>query len=98
MWARIACDALRAGKRLELLYDGFSRVVEVHAVGITDEGKAVMRVWQVRGGSQSSERMGWKLMTLDEASSANILDEVSEAPRSGYARADKAMSSINCQL
>jgi hypothetical protein len=42
--------------------------------------------------------MGWKLMRLDEASSANILDEVSEAPRSGYARADKAMSSINCQL
>ena len=98
MRARIACDALRAGRRLELRYDGFSHVVEVHAVGITDEGKAVMRVWQVRGGGQSSERMGWKLLRLDEVSSANILDEVSEAPRSGYTRADKAMSSINCQL
>ncbi len=98
MWKSIACDALRQGKRLELRYDGFSRVVEVHAVGTTKEGNHVMRVWQVSGGSQSGERVGWKLMRLDETFSAHVIDEESEAPRRGYNRGDKAMSSIACQI
>jgi len=98
MISRIACEALRNGKRLELRYDGYSRIVEVHAVGITQDGNDVMRVWQVRGGSNSGERQGWKLFRLDEAFSAHMIDEESEAPRRGYARGDKVMSIISCQI
>jgi hypothetical protein len=57
-----ACQALRSRRRLELRYDGFARCVEVHAVGFTKAGHAVLRGWQVRA--------GWKLMRLDEATSA----------------------------
>lgn len=57
-----------------------------------------MRVWQVRGGSNSGERQGWKLMRLDEAIAAHVIDEKSEAPRSGYKRADKAIAWITCQI
>ena len=42
MWWHVACDALAAKKRLEIRYDGLSRVVEVHAVGTTAEGNPVM--------------------------------------------------------
>ncbi|WP_417711345.1 hypothetical protein [Roseibium aggregatum] len=98
MWKQQACDALRDGKRLELRYDGWSRVVEVHAVGDTDEGNEIMRVWQVRGGSESGERSGWKLLRLDEAFGAHVIDEKSEAPRRGYKRGDKAMRRICCQV
>jgi hypothetical protein len=28
MWATVACQALRNGKRLQLSYDGFTRVVD----------------------------------------------------------------------
>ena len=97
MWATVACQALRAGKCLELRYDGFSRVVEVHAVGVTKDGNEVMRVWQIRGGSQSGERTGWKLMRLDEAFTAHMIDEKSDAPRTGYKRGDPAMQTIVCQ-
>lgn len=94
-----ACEALKAGKRLELRYDGFSRVVEVHAVGITAEGNWVMRVWQVRGGSSRAEPVGWKLMRLDEGFSAYILEENSAAPRPLYKHGDPAMPrGIKCQL
>lgn len=93
-----ACEALRSGKRLELRYDGFTRVVEVHAVGTTKDENWVMRVWQVRGGSVSGERAGWKLMRLDETLSTHVIDEKSDAPRRGYVRGDNAMKYIRCQI
>lgn len=98
MHRNLPCGALRDGKRLELRYDRFFRVVEVHAVGETSAGHDIMRVYQVRGGSESNERVGWKLFRLDEALSAHVIDEKSEAPRRGYKRGDKAMSRIYCQL
>ncbi|MBY5395914.1 hypothetical protein HFN01_13895 [Rhizobium leguminosarum] len=98
MQASTACDALSKSLCLELRYDGFSRVIEVHAVGTTQDGNSIMRVWQVRGGSNSGERQGWKLLRLDEAFSASLTNEKSEAPRSGYKRGDKAMTWIKCQV
>jgi hypothetical protein len=99
MHLRTACEALSAGKRLALLYDGYSRVVEVHVAGYSKEGNALMRVWQARGGSESGESIGWKLMRLDESFSGQIIDEKSLAPRPGYKRDDVAMKGgIKCQL
>lgn len=98
MWTDTACRALREKKVLELRYDGFSRCVEVHAVGYSKTGAALMRAWQVRGGSTSGERMGWKLMRLDEAAGAVLAAEPSEAPRPGYKRGDAAMARIICEV
>lgn len=93
-----ACEALRRGKRLELRYDGYSRVVEVHAVGVTKEDHGIIRVYQVRGGSASHDPVGWKLFRTDEVSSAHIMEESSDAPRRGYKRGDKAMERIKCEI
>ncbi len=98
MWWHAACDALNSGKRLEVRYDGYIRIVEVHAAGESSKGDELMRVWQVRGGSVSNERMGWKLLRLDETTSLGIVDEASEAPRQGYRRGDSAMDIIRCQI
>jgi len=98
MWARVACEALRNGKCLEPRYDGFTRVVEVHTVGTTTAGNDAMSVWQVRGGSNRDERIGWKLMRLDEALAAFQIDEKSGAPRSGYVRNAKPFSRITAQI
>lgn len=92
------CEALRSGQCLELRYDGFVRVIEVHAVGFTRDGNGIMRVWQVRGGSNSGERQGWKLMRLDETFSTHMIEEKSGAPRTGYKRGDKDMASIRCEI
>lgn len=98
LWRQTAIDALQSGKLLELRYDGFSRVVEVHTVGVTTAGNEAMSVWQVRGGSDSNEPTGWKTMRLDEAFSAHVIEEKSKAPRTGYKRGAKTFSRIYCQL
>lgn len=98
MRVELACQALTERRCLVLRYDGWSRCVEAHAVGFTKENHAIMRVWQVSGGSNSNEPVGWKLLRLDEIWSAEIGSSPSQAPRSGYKRDDRAMSRIACQL
>lgn len=98
MWGDQAISALRANKLLTLHYHGFARDVEVHAVGYSAEGVLMMRVWQVGGGSVSNERVGWKLMRLNDAVGASISEIDSLAPRPGYKRGDKALSSILAEL
>jgi hypothetical protein len=93
-----ACHAIQSAKCLEIRYDGYSRVVEVHAVGLTKDGNAVMRVWQVRGGSAGGESVGWKLLRLEEVSGATMLDEHSAAPRTGFKRRDKAIARMICEI
>lgn len=98
MWIDTACRALRESRVLELRYDGYSRCVEVYAVGYTKTGEPMMRAWQVRGGSTSGEKVGWKLMRLTEALDAVISHETSDAPRKGYKRGDPALERIVCEL
>ncbi len=94
----IPCQAILAGKCIQLTYSDYIRVVEVHAAGYTKDENAVIRVWQVRGGSVSNEPVGWKLMRLDEAESMHIIDEDSQAPRQGYKRDDKHIPRIMGQI
>lgn len=98
MWWHVACDALNAKRCLDVRYDGYSRIVEVHAVGTTADGDPIMRVWQVSGGSVSGERVGWKLMRLDKTWGYGVSNEPSQAPRRGYVRGDKAIAFIRCQV
>ena len=90
--------ALNSGVCLRLQYDGFQRIVEVHAVGISTANNPCMRVYQVRGGSVSNEPVGWKMMVLDKAFTMHLTEEVSYAPRKGYAKNDRGMSRIFGQL
>jgi hypothetical protein len=98
MLSQTACEALKSRKRLELQYNGFVRVVEVHAVGLSKNNNPVARVWQVRGGTASTEPVGWKLLRLDQATGGVILSEASDAPRTGYKAGDRAMYRIVCEL
>jgi hypothetical protein len=93
-----ACQALQQGRILELQYDGYSRCVEVHAVGTSTAGHQVMACWQTSGGSSGGEVIGWKLMRLDEVLRAAISSQASAAPCDGYRRGDKRMQRIIYEL
>src|SRR5271163_5015170 len=98
MLASTACRALGNRKRLELRYDGWSRVVEVHTVGVLKDGNQAMNIYQVRGGSNSGERAGWKMLLFDKTFTVHELDEASDAPRTGYKRNVSQFKSIACQV
>ncbi len=99
MQASIACQALRAKLCLDLRYDGFSRLVEVHAVGTSKDGHGIILAWQVGGGSASGQSVGWKLFRLDAVRSAHLSETASLAPRQGYKRGGSQMQGgIICQL
>ena len=92
------CDAVSNARYLELSYGGHARVVEVHIVGTSRDGEALMRVWQVRGGSVSGEPAGWKMFHLDRVTAMRLTDEPSRAPRPGYQRNDPAIVRVICQV
>src|ERR1700674_881338 len=98
MLVHTSCEALRSGHVLELRYDGYSRFVEVHDVGFTEDDNPIVRAWQVSGGIGNNETVGWKLLRLDEVSEAVTTHHPSLAPREGYRPGDPIMKGITCQL
>ncbi|MBO0341014.1 WYL domain-containing protein [Flagellimonas profundi] len=90
-------EAIENQKIIEFDYDGYSRTVEPHCLGVSTAGNTVLRAYQVDGFS-SSGRMGWKLYDLNNADGLEILTETFNGPRDGYNPDDKAMDEIICAL
>lgn len=98
MFIDYACNALRQKRLLVLDYGLFRRSVEVHSVGYSKFGHPMVRAWQVGLGNGASDKGGWKLLRLDEARAAEIGEEPSLAPRTGYKLGDPAIHRIVCEL
>ena len=94
----LACEAIRLGRRVQLSYDGHDRLVEIHTVGRSREGRAMMNVWQVSGGSVSNAPVGWKMMHLDKVRNATITDEQAEVPREKYTEGASQFDAIQCEV
>lgn len=90
-------DAIEQRHLLELRYHGYSRTVEPHAYGRDKKGDEILRCYQTNGGSESGERVGWKLLKVADAFAIQLLKE-SFSQRSEYKRNDKAMDYIFSQL
>lgn len=90
-------DAISEKRMLELRYNGYLRTVEPHAYGRDKNGDQVLRCFQINGGSDSGERVGWKLLKVADAYAVHVLDQAFQQ-RPEYKRNDKAMDHIFCQL
>jgi hypothetical protein len=93
----VISEAIKKQLVLELRYHGYSRHVEPHAYGRDKNGDEILRCYQVSGGSESGERMGWKLLKVSDVFSLHIsINKFSQ--RYNYSRNDKAMEYIFCQI
>jgi len=93
----ILLQAIQQTKVLELRYHGYSRIVEPHAYGRDKDGDEILRCYQTSGGSESGERVGWKLLKVRDAFSFHLADTTFSA-RPEYKRNDKAMNHVIAQL
>ena len=91
-------SAIQNLQLLSFIYDGHSRVVEPHTYGIDTKGHAAVRAYQVRGGSESGEYVGWKLFHVNEMRGLTVLQEHFSGARPKYKRGDSAFSTIHAQL
>jgi len=88
-------------KNLQLLsftYDGYPRVVEPHTYGVDNNGHKAIRAYQVRGGSESGEYVGWKIFHISEMRQLSVLSEHFSGARPKYKRGDSAFTTILAQL
>lgn len=90
-------QSIAENRVLELRYHGYSRIVEPHAYGRDKDGDEILRCFQIAGGSESGERVGWKLLKVREVFSLDLKRDTF-VTRYEYRRNDKAMTYIFCQL
>jgi hypothetical protein len=94
---QMICQAIREKRIVELRYHGYSRIVEPYAHGRGRDGEGLLRCYQLRGGSESGERSGWKLLKTAEIFMLDLTDSIF-SPRPEYRRGDNAMEYIHCQI
>jgi predicted DNA-binding transcriptional regulator YafY len=91
-------SAIRDRKILSFNYDGFNREVEPHCLGIDKKGHPALRAYQIAGGSESGEYVGWKMFHLNEIKNLRVLEKAFESPRREYKRGDKDMIQIQAEV
>jgi hypothetical protein len=83
---------------LQFRYDGFTRVVEPHAFGMSNRGRYTLRAYQVDGGSESGQTHGWKLFHVADMESIVVTPRQFDAPRADYRRDDRVFARIISQV
>jgi hypothetical protein len=83
---------------LKFRYDGFTRVVEPHAFGVSTRGRYTLRAYQIDGGSESGQTEGWKLFHVANMESIVVTPQRFDTPRADYRRDDRVFSRIITQV
>ncbi|HIP12844.1 MAG TPA: hypothetical protein EYG73_09025 [Arcobacter sp.] len=87
-------EAIKSKKVMQFIYDNALRIVEPYTYGVSKKGKDQLRAFQIEGGSNSSNTLGWRPFTVDKMENIRILDDSFEPNREGYNPNDKAMIEI----
>jgi hypothetical protein len=90
---RTLTDAIHHRRRLRFTYNGRDRLVEPQCYGLGHKGTALLRVYQVTGGSEREP-----LFDVAKIEGLGALDEHFDGPGPNYQRDDSAMKTIFAQL
>jgi hypothetical protein len=80
-------------RRLRFSYHGRTRLVEPQCYGVGAKGTELLRVHQIKGGTQPEP-----LFDVSKIEDLVLLDKVFTRPGPNYKRDDSAMKTIYCQL
>jgi hypothetical protein len=94
----LICDAIRARRLIRFVYDGYERIAEPHAYGISTANHEVVSAYLVGGWSASEGAPGWRKYLVGDMHDVHALAETFEAPRPGYNPEDRQMRQVFCRL
>ncbi|MBN1693348.1 MAG: hypothetical protein JW845_07330 [Dehalococcoidales bacterium] len=95
---QIICDAINNRKILMFTYHTHPRVIQPHAYGLSLRRHEVIRGYQVGGTSGSGRIPCWRLFEVNEIIALIVTQEHFLSEANGYARGDKDISTIFCEL
>ncbi|HVE89381.1 MAG TPA: hypothetical protein VNA44_06730 [Burkholderiaceae bacterium] len=87
------CKAIEEKRRLRFNYRGVPRLAEPQCYGLGHRGTELLRVHQLRTGSEREP-----LFEVPKMHDVELLDDVFTKPGPNYKRNDSAMKIIFCQL
>lgn len=87
-----ACTALQENKEVELIGDGKMSQMHIHAVGLSNEGRAVVYGLEYRSGQDFS--YAWKFVHLDELVMLAYTGETFETANSVYVKPDASRMTV----
>ena len=76
----LLCEAANTNQKVELAYDKdaekacLPRIVDVHQVGIGNNGKLYMHGWQSRGCTKGRDYASKRIFRFDKIKSANVIE------------------------
>lgn len=92
------CQAIASRHLLKVQYGGESRIVQPHIYGEDHHGHELLSAYQVSGGSQSGESVGWKLFDLAKVEGLEILSGRFSKPQSEYNPGDATFMRVYSRL
>src|SRR5688572_30962895 len=94
----LICDAIRARRLIRFVYDGYERVAEPHAYGISTANHEVVSGYLVGGWSASEGAPGWRKYLVHQMHDIHALAETFPGPRGGYNPEDRQLRQVFCRL
>lgn len=87
-------QAIENKNLLEFTYKNQLRIVEPYTYGTNRNGNELLSAYQIAKESTSSDKLGWKIFTIDEVNNLKILKDNFKAIRSEHNFDYLRMSSI----
>ena len=92
------CDAIKGKKQAKISYEGHTRTINPHLIGIhKDTGNKVLRAYHVEGFSSSGDKPGWRLFSINKIGNVQVFD-TNFKTQQGYNPNDKVISEFICRI
>ena len=90
--------ALKEKRVATFTYHGYSRTVEVHALGKSTDGKAALLAWQTSGGSQTEPPPGWRTFLVAEITGLELAETTFSKARPDYHKGGRGFSVVEAEV
>jgi hypothetical protein len=91
-------EAILEQRVMTAVYGGTEYQLEPHALGVSREGRVLLRAFSRTPVPDREQQPNWMLLRVDRLTEMRVFEERFAEPRPGYRRGDRAMIQILVEL